>query len=165
MLRAREILGDEGEPRFVGRTVERVAVSSSDAPKRRLRTTTDQGTDVAVDLERGAYLRHGAVLADDGERIIVVERQEEEAVIVTFPSGLAREELLTAAVRLGHAYGNQHVPLEVVGREIRAPVTTSRELAADTVQALGIAGVNVSFGYVRLGCQRPLGAATGHGHV
>ena len=162
MLLVRELLGDAAEARFAGRRVERLAVGSGDASKRRLRGLTDSGTDVAVDLERGAYLRDGAVLDDDGERVVVVERTPEEAMIVRLSSSLGREELLTQAVRLGHAFGNQHVPVEVAAGEIRVPITTSREIAEETARGLGI-DAEVAFALVPLGRERPL-TAPAHRH-
>ena len=74
MLLVREILGKLDDPRFAGRRVERLPVDWAQAGKRRLRVDTDCGTDVAVDLPRGAYLADGAVLDDDGERVVVVAR-------------------------------------------------------------------------------------------
>ena len=163
MLLAREIIGDADEERFAGRRVERLLVASHDASKRRLRGLTDAGTDVAVDLERGSYLRDGAVLGDDGERIVVAERAPEQAMVVRLSPGLRPEELLAQAVSLGHAFGNQHVPVEVDGAEIRVPITTSREVAAETVRALGLERAEVTFELVRLGRERPL-AAPAHRH-
>lgn len=73
MLLACEILGDVGDQRFAGRVVERLRVDSVGARKRRLRTLTNAGTDVAVDLTR-LLPWDGAVVVDDGSRIVVVER-------------------------------------------------------------------------------------------
>ncbi len=162
MLAAREILGQEGDERFAGRRREVLLVDSADAAKRRLRATTDAGTDVAVDLERGAYLAHGAVLADDGERIVVVERKPEEALVVRLRLALPPAELVRQAVQIGNAFGNQHVPVEVENGEIRVPITTSPELAAGTVRSLDLDGVEVVVGIARLGKERPLGAQVGH---
>jgi urease accessory protein len=159
MLLVREILGDASEPRFAGRRIERLPVDSATAAKRRLRLTTDAGRDLAVDLERGAYLRDGAVLWDDGERIVVVERTPEAALVVRLAPG---PDLVARAVRLGHTFGNQHVPVEVEGDEIRVPITTSRELAEQTVLALGIGALEVSFADVPLGRERPLARGQGH---
>jgi urease accessory protein len=155
-----EILGDAGEPRFAGRRVELLAVTSADAAKRRLRAQTDAGTDVAVDLPRGSYLHHDAVLADDGERAIVVGRTPEEAIVIRLDPAAEATQLIAFAARIGHAFGNQHVPLEVEDGEIRAPVTTSREVAEQTVRALGLPGVTIEFRMVRFGCSRALP----HGH-
>ncbi len=162
MLRGKNILGDEGDPKFDGRAVERVRVGSQDAGKRRLRAATDRGTDFAIDLPRGAYLRHGAVLFDDGQRIVVVERAPEEALVLRFNDRLDRERLAAEAVALGHAFGNQHVPLEIVDGNVRLPLTTSRDIALETIRSLGLEGVEASFELVRLGCDRPL--PRGHAH-
>ncbi len=158
MLLVQEILGDVGEPRFARRRIERLPVNSSAAAKRRQRLTTDAGTDVAVDLERTAYLRDGAVLSDDGEVIVVVERTPEPALVMRLAPG---PDLVARAVRLGHAFGNQHVPVEVVGDEIRVPITTSREIAEQTVRALDLGAVELSVSDVPLGREHPLA----HGHV
>jgi urease accessory protein len=163
VLHVREILGDSREARFAGRAIERLPVACTDASKRRLRASTDAGTDVAVDLERGSYLRDGAVLADDGERIVVVERRPEEAMIVRFPAALEGQSLLAQAVRLGHAFGNQHVPLEIEDGRVLVPITTSPELAGETVHSLGLEGIEIEFGRVPLGRRRPL-LGSGHQH-
>lgn len=155
MLRVDAILGDAGEERFAGRAVERVAVDAHDASKRRLRLRGDAGTDLAIDLPRGSFLADGAVLADDGRRLVVVERTPEDALIVRLSSELPPAELAAAAARLGHAFGNQHVPIEVEGLELRAPVTTSREIAAHTVEQLGLDGVAVDFARIPLWRTRP----------
>jgi urease accessory protein UreE len=162
ILLVERILGVASEERFAGRRVERFGVSSSDAAKRRLRGTTDEGTDVAVDLARGSYLRHGAVLDDDGERIVVVERMPEQALVVRLASGVSPTEALAAGAAVGHAFGNQHVPVEITGAEIRVPITTSAELARKTLESLGLASVAVSLELVRLGCERPVVASHGH---
>jgi urease accessory protein len=158
MLLAREILGDAADPRFARRRIERVSVDSASAAKRRLRLVTDAGSEVAVDLDRGAYLRHGAVLFDDGERLVVVDRAPEPALVVRLAPG---PDLVAHAVRLGHAFGNQHVPIEVEGNEIRVPITTSREIAERTVRALGVTMLDLTFDEVLLGRDRPLE----HGHT
>lgn len=163
MLTVHGIIGTIDEARFRGRVVEHLVVESAEAARPRLRRLTDRGTDVAVDLPRGTYLREGAVLLDDGERIIVVERKPEDAAIVRFPRSLAREDLICDAVRLGHAFGNQHVPLEVEDGEVRIPVTTSRDVVLETMRTAGVGADAVRFGRLALGRDRPL-AAPSHGH-
>jgi urease accessory protein len=164
MLIAREILGRAGEPRFAGRRVERLPVAWDEAGKRRLRRTTDAGTDVAIDLPRGSFLGDGAVLHDDGERIVVAERRPEPALLVRFDPGAPAHELVAQALRLGHAFGNQHVPVDVEGAEVRVPLTTSEEVARATVAALGLTAVRVEVAPVALGRDRPLPGGHAHDH-
>ncbi len=162
MLLVHEILGAGSEPRFASREVDRLLVSSTDAAKRRLRARTEAGTDVAVALERSSYLRHGAVLADDGATIIVVERSPEPAAVIRFGAESSPEALVEGAARVGHAFGNQHVPIEVSGSELRIPVTTSPDVVRGVVEALGLEGVELAFELVQLGRERPLSAAAHH---
>jgi urease accessory protein len=158
----REVLGSADDPRFRGRRVERLAIDWSEASKGRLRRTTEADTDVAIDLPRGTYLADGAVLADDGERIVVVERRRERALVVRLDPSLAQEELVRAAVLLGHALGNQHTPVEIDGLALRVPLTTSEAVARATVARLGLHGAEVEVAEVALGAARPL--AAGHAH-
>lgn len=161
MLPVQAIVGNEGEPRFAGRQRDVARIRLADAAKRRLRITTDGGADLALDLPRGAYLCHGSVLVDDGERIVVVERDPEDALVVRLDLSLPAAELLRQAARLGHALGNQHVPVEIEGNEIRTPITTSPEIAMATVAALGLAGAHASVELLPLARDAPMGAA-GH---
>lgn len=164
MLQVGRILGSAGEPRFAGRRLERLPIAYDEASKRRLRRSTDAGTDVAISVQRGTYLAEGSVLDDDGERIVVVERRPAPALVVRFAGDLQADALVRQAVMLGHAFGNQHVPLEVAGREVRIPLTTSEQVARATVAALGLERIEVEQVSVALGRERPLSAGHRHGH-
>jgi urease accessory protein len=162
MLAVDHILGDRDDPRFRGRRVERLWLDCAEAAKRILRRVTDAGADVAISLPRGSYLADGAVLADDGERIIVVQRRPEAALLVSFSPHLDRGELIAAAVRIGQAFGNQHVPVEVDANEVRIPITTSGELARQTIARLELSGVHTELAHVPLGRRSPI--PIGHAH-
>jgi urease accessory protein UreF/urease accessory protein UreE len=163
MLVVRSILGRREEPRFAGRRVERLPVAWHEASKRRLRRITDAGTDVAVDLPRGTFLPDGAVLADDGRRVIAAERRPEPALVLRFDPDAPPHVVAEQALRLGHAFGNQHVPVEVDGAEARVPLTTSERVARATVEALELDSLRVEVASVALGRDAPL--AVGHAHA
>lgn len=164
MLLIREILGREDEARFAVRQVEYVEVTWDEASKRRLRRMTDAGTDVAIDLPRGAYLADGSVLHDDGERIVVARRRLEQALLVRFDCTAPAEHLVEQALRLGHALGNQHVPMDIAGAEAQVPLTTSEEVARATLGALGLSTVRVTVAPAALGRERPLPVGHTHEH-
>jgi urease accessory protein len=164
MLRVDGIVGHADEPRFRGRRVERLSVAWSEASKRRLRRDTDAGTDVAIDVPRGTYLADAAVLFDDGECIVVVERRPEAALVVSFDPALPAAKLVEQAVRLGHAFGNQHVPLDVEGEEVRVPLTTSEDVARATLERLELDGVEMRVAPVALARVRPLPTGQAHEH-
>ncbi|WP_046866696.1 urease accessory protein UreE [Microvirga massiliensis] len=163
MILSTEILGQAEESRFADRKVEVVSLDAHDATKRKLRRTTDTGTDIGIDVAPGTYLSHGAVLADDGTRIIVVERRPERVMIARLKQELGPVMLVHLAARIGHAFGNQHVPIEVDGYEIRVPLTTSEEVAKRTVGDLHLHDIEIAFAEVRLALHHPL--ARSHAHA
>ncbi len=163
MLHIQELLGGATESRCAGRIVERLTVTSDEATKRRLRRTTDGGTDVAVDLPRGSFLAHGAVLHEDAARIIVIERTPERALVIRFDPAAPAAALLRSALLIGHAFGNQHTPLEIRDDAVVVPLTTSESVARTTVDMLSLDTVEVSIEEARVACATPLTAGHGHG--
>lgn len=166
MLTLTRVLGRLDEPRFAGRCADTVQVAWDEATKPRLRRVTESGRDVILDLGRGEYLADGDVLYDDGEAVIVIRRREEQALVVRFDSNAAVPDLVTDAVRLGHTFGNQHVPLDPDGMVVAIPLTTSERIALRTFESLGLRSAKASIEPVRLGCRHPLAphAGTGHRH-
>jgi urease accessory protein len=155
MLVAGSILGDADDPRFVGKRVERLPVDAASAVRRRLRGRTDAGTDVAVDLPRGAFLRHGAVLRDEEDFIVAVDRVREDALVIRLTAASC-DARVVAAARIAHAFGNQHVPVEIGPDELRVPITTSADVALATAAAEAPDGVELTVAPVRLACAEPL---------
>ena len=117
MLLVTSILGRVDETRFALRRVERLQMTSADASKRRLRGRTDAGSDVAIDLPRGTYVEDGAVLVDDGERIVVVVRKPEDGAVHSSRAFARARRARPTSGAVGHAFGNQHVPIEVADGE------------------------------------------------
>jgi urease accessory protein len=97
-------------------------------------------------------------------RIVVVARTLEPALVIRISEALDPDERVRHAALLGHAFGNQHVPVDVDGAELRVPLTTSEAVARFTVEALGLDGLTVSVEDVALARRSPL-HATGHGHA
>nr|MBA3261018.1 urease accessory protein UreE [Thermoleophilaceae bacterium] len=148
---------------FVGRRRDPLAVASDEARRRRLRCVTAEGTSVALDLARGSFLHARAVLHDDGETIIVVERAMEPALVVCLDPDLPRELALGQAARVGHWAGNQHLLVETAGNEIRVRIATTPELMLRAAQALDLAGAQISVASVPFACDRPPSIAHAHG--
>jgi urease accessory protein len=162
MVRVRQLLGSVHDRPFCDRRVVSVSVAWDEASRRRLRRAAADGTDVAIELDHGGYLADGVVLDDDGQRVLVVVRSPEPALIVRLDLTLTPTELTAQAVALGHAFGNQHVPVDVEGGAVRIPLTTSEEVARATVDGLGLRGARVSTSDVALGRAAPLSLSHAH---
>ena len=72
--------------------------------------------------------------------------------------------LVEQALIVGHAFGNQHLPIEIARGEARFPLTTSEAIARMTVDALGLDGVTVAVADLALGRLRPLSGGHVHRH-
>jgi urease accessory protein len=157
-----ELLGHVDDPRFRGRVVVAVPIAWDEAARRRLRRRASDGTDLTIDLDRPVYLADGSVLALQDERLYVVHRTPEPALVVRLDLTLPPQLLAEQALTLGHALGNQHIPVDIDSGEVRAPLTTSECVARRTVEALALEGASWSVGEVALGRAQPL--RIGHAH-
>lgn len=163
--RSQRILGSVDDPSYAGRRRDVVWIGWADATRRRLRRTSRDGLDVAVDLPRGSFLADGAVLVDDGTTIVVVARTPTPTLVVTIDETLPVTERVRAAALVAHAFGNQHVPIEVDGTTLKVPLTTSAEIARATVAGLGLRGLDAAVADVPVARQAPLGGShASHGH-
>ena len=115
-----------------------------------------------IDLDDGGYLSDGAVLHDDGSRVLAVTRPLERALVVRLDLELPAEQLVAQALLIGHAFGNQHAPADIEGAEIRIPLITSEATARATVDRLSLDRVSVAIAHVALARLAPL--STGHFH-
>jgi urease accessory protein len=158
------VLGDEHDPAFLGRDRDELALTSVDATRHRQRSRSASGVDVIIELPRGTYLADGAVLADDGGTVIVARRRPESAVVVTFAADRPVAEAIASAARLGHAFGNQHTPIEVHDREVRIPVRTTVDIVRSTIDQLDLAGVDIRVATIPLGRHQRLDTVGAHDH-
>lgn len=109
MLVVERVLGRAGEPAMAERlhalahagAVEYLRLEPGDTARRRLRATTDHGTEVGIALPRDQALANGAVLLLEPGRAIVV-RVREDRWLTLRPAEAA------AALELGYHAGNLH---------------------------------------------------------
>ncbi|MER9127708.1 hypothetical protein NKH81_32375 [Mesorhizobium sp. M0959] len=144
-------------------TLDFIDVPWAEAGKRRLRRRTKAGLDFAVSMEHSQYLFHGAVLFDNEDHTVVVCRPEELALIVDLSQTSSVPDIVRQAALIGHAFGNQHVPVEVDGCSILVPMLSSEDLMTKTVRDLKLGELSLRFDFVRLGASCPL-LMTGHAH-
>jgi urease accessory protein len=119
------------------------------AQKNRFRTTTEQGLELALSLERNTHLRNGDILVwDTAARKAVITRITLQDVLVIDFSPLLEQQ--TAAIaqtcfELGHALGNQHWPAVVKGSKVFVPLTVARQVMASVMKTHAFTGITYEF--------------------
>jgi urease accessory protein len=96
--------------------------------KSRLRARLDDGTEVAVVLERGTVLRHGDKLAADDGSVVEVRAADE-----LLSTAVTDDPLLLA--RAAYHLGNRHVPLQIDPGRLRFE---HDHVLEDLVKSLGL---------------------------
>ena len=163
MLVSNGIVGSVGSVEDATGTLDFIDVPWAEAAKRLLRRRTKGGLDFALSMQHSQYLFHGAVLYNDEDHTVVVRRPEELALIVDLSQTSSVPDIVRQAALIGHAFGNQHVPVEGDGCCILMPMLSSEDLMTKTVRDLKLGELSLRFDRVRLGASRPL-FMTGHTH-
>lgn len=96
-------------------TVEYLLLAPADTQRKRLRVTSDVGTDCAIALARDERLEDGSVLLIDDQRAIVV-RLEELRWLTLEPTSLP------AALELGYFVGNLHWRVKFDGERLKVAI-------------------------------------------
>ena len=135
--------------RLAGANLDRLALDHWEAQKNRFRKTTGDGTEIAVSLDRGAFLRDGDILLWNEEtRTAIVAAISLRDVMVIHTDALsssAPELLLRTCVELGHALGNQHWPALVKGTRVFVPLTVDRKVMASVMNTHRFENIRYEF--------------------
>ena len=146
-------LGNIGDPEWTERlsaaTVDLLEVDQWEAQKSRFRKTTVKGTEVAISLNRGTYIRDGDVLLWDAPAAAaVVARINLREVMIVHLDDLTRltpDVAMRTCVELGHAMGNQHWPALVKGGRVYVPLTVDRKVMASVMDTHRFEGIRYEF--------------------
>ena len=153
MIIIETVLGNSGDPEWTERlsavNVDLLEVDQWEAQKSRFRKTTAKGTDVAISLDRGTYIRDGDVLLWDAQAAAaVVARIALREVMIVHLDDLTRRTsdiAMRTCVELGHAMGNQHWPALVKGNIVYVPLTVDRKVMAAVMDTHRFEGIRYEF--------------------
>ena len=110
-----ECVGNIKDISVAGKTIDYLDLEWFETTKRIQRKKTRQGVDVAIKfLREGQRLREGDILHEDGEKAIVVNVLETEAIVITPTSML---EMGTVCYEIG----NKHIPLFIQEDKVLLP--------------------------------------------
>jgi urease accessory protein len=147
------VLGNVSDPEWAERlaaaTVDPLELDHWEAQKNRFRKKSAGGVEVAVSLERHAFLRSGDVLLWDAQaRRAVVARISLRDVMIIHLEDLPAATLeiaMRTCVELGHALGNQHWPALVKGNRVYVPLTVDRKVMASVMNTHRFEGIRYEF--------------------
>jgi len=143
------VADDVWKPRLAGAELDALALDHWEAQKNRLRKRTAAGTEIAISLDRGAFLRDGDILLWNEEtHTAVVARialRDVMVIHVDAPATGTIELLLRTCVELGHALGNQHWPALVKGARVFVPLTVDRKVMASVMDTHRFENVRYEF--------------------
>jgi urease accessory protein len=135
--------------RLSGATVEALDLDHWEAQKNRFRKKTAAGTEIAVSLDRGTFMRDGDILLwDETARRAVVARISLRDVMVIHLdalNALAPAEVMRTCVELGHAMGNQHWPALIKGDRVFVPLTVDRKVMESVMRTHKFEGIRCEF--------------------
>jgi len=147
------VLGNSGDPEWASRLsaahLDVLALDQWEAQKNRFRKRTANGTEVAVSLDRGVFLRDGDILMWDAQAstAVVVRLSLREVMVIHLDGlkGLAPEVAMRTCVELGHALGNQHWPALVKGTRVFVPLTVDHKVMASVMKTHRFEGIRYEF--------------------
>ena len=91
-------------------TIKQLFLSRSDMEKSRLRTETDDGTELGLSFEPGTTLHNGDVL-ETNSNLIIIHQLPEKIISVKVNDN---DHSSSIRVQLGHIIGNRHRPLSIM---------------------------------------------------
>lgn len=100
----------------------RLILSRIEMEKSRLRKKTEDGFDIGLVLEPGKRLRHGDIILESSETILI-EQLPEKILTVKFKDSNPELFLL-----VGHIIGNRHRPISINNETISFPIHDDSEM-------------------------------------
>ncbi len=153
MILVEKTLGNLRDPAWQERArharVDLLVLEQWDAPKSRLRKTSEGGVELAISLPRSEHLHDGDVLHyDEASKVIVAARIALKDVLVIELEGLEAltpNEILRTCFELGHGIGNQHWPAVIKGSTVYIPLSVDRKVMDSVMRTHAFAHVKTRF--------------------
>lgn len=132
MLRLSEIIGHVNDKDITEKIhalehqglVELISLSEVDTQRKRLRISTDKGTDCAVTLNRNASLENGSVLLLSAKRAVVIRLKE-------IPWLVLEPDSLSSAIELGFLAGHHHWRVKFDGAQLLVAIEQAEDAYKD----------------------------------
>jgi len=107
---------------------ERIKISRLESQRARMRKSSDRGTDLALILPPGIRLKHGDVIILTDNKMVIVEIEPENVLMIEIKENIHEDDVLEVPVRVGHTIGNLHRPIKIERHKIFFPIQADTEV-------------------------------------
>ena len=107
---------------------ETIKISRSESQRVRMRKLSDKGTDVALTLPPGTWLKNGDVIIITENKMVVVGVEPEDVIMIEIRDNMHEDDRVEVPVRVGDTIGNLHRPIKLEGNKIYFPIQANSEL-------------------------------------
>lgn len=107
---------------------ETIRISRLESQRVRMRKLSDKGTDVALTLPPGTWLKNGDVIIITENKMVVVGIESEDVIMIEIRDNIHQDDIVEVPVRVGHTIGNLHRPIKLEGNKIYFPIQADTEL-------------------------------------
>ncbi|MCA3555732.1 urease accessory protein UreE [Aestuariivirga sp.] len=118
--------------------IDHLMLEQWEAPKSRLRKTSEGGIELAVSLPRSEHLQDGDVLYFDAARNLIVAARIPLKEVMVIELGkiesMAPADILRICFELGHGLGNQHWPAVIKGATVYVPLSVDRKVMSSVMR-------------------------------
>lgn len=149
MILVEDILGNADDPEWSKRVasgpIDTLELDHWEAQKSRFKKRTRAGTEVAVSLNRGTFIRDRDILVWDAEApsLILASIRMREVMLIQLDALMQGDPsvAMRTCVELGHALGNQHWPALVKGTRVYVPLAVDRKVMESVMRTHGFEGI------------------------
>ena len=138
MILVEKTLGNIRDQAWKGATIEDLVLEQWEAPKSRLRKSTQSGIELAISLPRTEHLHDGDVLYHDpaAGRVVVARIPLKEVMVIEMGAldDMPQSDMLRLVFEIGHALGNQHWPAIIKDRTIYVPLSVDRKVMTSVMK-------------------------------
>ena len=107
---------------------ETIKISRLESQRVRMRKLSDKGTDVALTIPPGTWLKNGDVIIITENKMVVVGIEPEDVIMIEIRDNIHQDDIVKVPVRVGHTIGNLHRPIKLEGNKIYFPIQADTEL-------------------------------------
>ena len=112
----------------VRKVCETIKISRLESQRVRMRKLSDKGTDVALTIPPGTWLKNGDVIIITENKMVVVGIEPEDVIMIEIRDNMHEDDSVEVPVMVGHTIGNLHRPIKLEGNKIYFPIQADTEL-------------------------------------